>query len=190
MPRETDRAQSAAIVTGRKGRPVVDRRVALLRGINVGTAKRIAMAELRRLVEELGYTDVRTLLNSGNVVFTVPGGSSGDPAARIEKAIEARHGFASRVTLLTGRDVIAAVAENPLASVAKDPSRLLVMACPDPKALARLKALLDRRWTPEAVALGRRVAYLWCAAGLHDSPLWAAAGRALGDSGTARNMAT
>jgi len=44
--------------------------VALLRGINVGKAKRIAMADLRALIEGLGYTDVRTLLNSGNVVFS------------------------------------------------------------------------------------------------------------------------
>ena len=43
--------------------------VALLRGINVGRAKRIAMAELRGLVAELGFTNVRTVLNSGNVVF-------------------------------------------------------------------------------------------------------------------------
>ena len=43
--------------------------VALLRGINVGKAKRVAMADLRGLMEELGYTEVRTLLNSGNVVF-------------------------------------------------------------------------------------------------------------------------
>ena len=43
--------------------------VALLRGINVGKAKRIAMADLRALLEDLGHTDVVTLLNSGNVVF-------------------------------------------------------------------------------------------------------------------------
>jgi len=47
------------------------RQVALLRGINVGRAKRVAMADLRTLVESLGYREVSTLLNSGNVVFTV-----------------------------------------------------------------------------------------------------------------------
>ena len=44
------------------------RHIALIRGINVGRAKRVAMADLRALVEGLGYRDVRTLLNSGNVV--------------------------------------------------------------------------------------------------------------------------
>ncbi|HSD71146.1 MAG TPA: DUF1697 domain-containing protein, partial [Thermoanaerobaculia bacterium] len=42
------------------------RHVALIRGINVGRAKRVAMADLRALVGDLGYGDVRTLLNSGN----------------------------------------------------------------------------------------------------------------------------
>jgi uncharacterized protein (DUF1697 family) len=54
----------------RKENTVAGRFVALLRGINVGTAKRVAMAELRAMVEELGYRAVSTLLNSGNVVFT------------------------------------------------------------------------------------------------------------------------
>ena len=47
--------------------------IALLRGINVGRAKRIAMADLRTLFEELGFTAVCTVLNSGNVVFGSPG---------------------------------------------------------------------------------------------------------------------
>ena len=50
----------------------MSRHVALLRGINVGKAKRIAMADLKTLMERLGYREVRTLLNSGNVVFTAP----------------------------------------------------------------------------------------------------------------------
>ncbi len=56
------------------------RHVALIRGINVGRAKRVAMADLRALVEGLGYRDVRTLLNSGNVVFTVTKKNSDDEA--------------------------------------------------------------------------------------------------------------
>ena len=58
--------------------------VALLRGINVGTAKRIAMADLRGVMTGLGYSDVRTLLNSGNVVFTAPprSGVSGRSASK------------------------------------------------------------------------------------------------------------
>ena len=56
--------------------------IALLRGINVGTAKRVAMADLRRIVEDLGYQDVATLLNSGNVVFRDADGVQGVAGAR------------------------------------------------------------------------------------------------------------
>src|SRR5204863_1567267 len=61
-----------------KGAHMAATHVALLRGINVGTAKRVAMADLRQLMTGLGYSDVRTLLNSGNVVFTAPP-RGGDP---------------------------------------------------------------------------------------------------------------
>src|SRR4029077_17381759 len=92
---------------------VTDRRVALLRGINVGTAKRLAMADLRRVFEDLGYDDVRTLLNSGNVVFTARTAASPDQAARVQKAIADRLGIQSRVVVLTRREIADAVAANP-----------------------------------------------------------------------------
>ena len=102
------------------------RHVALLRGINVGKAKRVAMADLRALVESLGYSDVSTLLNSGNVVFTVPASERTPIGPRLEKAIATKLGVTSRVTVLTAREVADAIAGNPLLDVARDPSRLLV----------------------------------------------------------------
>jgi len=115
--------------------------VALLRGINVGRAKRIAMADLRALVSALGYTEVRTLLNSGNVVFTAPASVRGNPAARIERALATQLNVESRVTVLTARELDAAVARNPLEDVVDDPSRLLVSVLADPKDLAKLRPL-------------------------------------------------
>ena len=56
--------------------------IALIRGINVGTAKRVAMADLRKMLAGLGYSDVRTLLNSGNAVFTTTDSSSAVTAER------------------------------------------------------------------------------------------------------------
>ena len=106
---------------------MTDRRVALLRGINVGRAKRISMGDLRALFAGLGYGDVRTLLNSGNVVFTVTQRNTGDQADRIERAIADRLGVTTRVTVLLGREVAEAIQENPLKRVAADPSRLLFL---------------------------------------------------------------
>jgi uncharacterized protein (DUF1697 family) len=169
---------------------MTDIRIALLRGINVGRAKRVAMADLRALVEKLGYGDVRTLLNSGNVVFSVPRAVRGDPASRIEKAVATRLGVSSRVTVMTAREIAAAVDDNPLRNLADNPSRLLVMVLPDARAGSRLKPLVRESWAPEALAIGKRVAYLWCAHGIIESRLMVAVGRLVGEGGTARNMAT
>jgi uncharacterized protein (DUF1697 family) len=167
-----------------------NRRVALLRGINVGTAKRVAMADLRRLFEELGHADVSTLLNSGNVVYTVSTTPSDNEALRLEAAIATRLGVTTSVTVLTGRELRAAVKANPLTSVASDPSHLLILATRDASAAGRMAPLLKQTWTPEALAVHGRVAYLWCANGIAPSKLWAAANKAIGDAGTARNLTT
>ena len=164
--------------------------IALLRGINVGRAKRIAMADLRALVEGLGYGNVRTLLNSGNVVFTVPSKPKGDIASRIEKAIEAQLGVSSRVTVLTAAELDAIVEENPLLDVADDPSRLLVAVLNDKADRMRLEPLLKQDWTPDALAVGQRVAYLWCAGGILESRLADTINRTLRDATTTRNWAT
>jgi uncharacterized protein (DUF1697 family) len=163
--------------------------VALLRGINVGTAKRVAMAELRDVMTGLGYRDVRTLLNSGNVVFSAPP-RAGDPTKRIEKEIEKQLGVASRVTVLTAAELDVAVRGNSLVKVATHPSRLMVGALATRDDRARLEPLTRRRWGPERLALGERVCYLWCPDGVIDSPLMKEVGRAVGDAITSRNWST
>jgi uncharacterized protein (DUF1697 family) len=169
---------------------VNDSQVALIRGINVGKAKRVAMADLRALVEDLGYGDVKTLLNSGNVVFTAPGVAPGDAAAHIEGALAKRTGVSARVTVLTARELATVIAENPLAEVADNPSRLLVAVLMDKADRRRLEPLAKQDWTPETLALGTRAAYLWCAGGILASRLPEAVSRALGDAVTTRNWAT
>ncbi|HLO00456.1 MAG TPA: DUF1697 domain-containing protein [Pyrinomonadaceae bacterium] len=168
----------------------MSKQVALLRGVNVGTANRVAMADLRVLFEELGFRDVCTLLNSGNIVFSVPNNRRGDLLVRIEKALVAKLGLSSQVTVLSGDEVTAAVRDNPFADVATNPSSLLVVVPKRPSDQVRLRPLLKERWAPEMLALGQRVAYLWCARGLADSPLWTAVDRTLERSGTARNITT
>lgn len=176
--------------------------IALLRGINVGSAKRVAMADLRRLVEDLGYRDVRTLLNSGNVVFSVPdeaggeaagvagGLAAGEAAARIEKALVERLGVSSRVTALTAGELAGVVADNSLAEHADNSSRLFVAFFADAAANAALEPLLAQDWAPEKLAAGERAAYLWCPDGVIASRLSKAVDRALGDAVTTRNWAT
>ena len=147
------------------------------------------MADLRAGMEALGYTDVKTLLNSGNVVFT-SGAAPGKAAASIEKVLACDLGVPARVTVITGEELAAAVAENPLLDIADNHSRLFVAVLANPADLSKLQPLTKETWDPEVLALGPRVAYLWCPAGPLESPLSQAVGRALGDGVTSRNWAT
>ena len=164
--------------------------IALLRGINIGKAKRIAMADLRALFERLGFRDVRTLLNSGNVVFTVPGRAKKDLAQTLEKAIAEELGVTSRVTILAAAELDTIVAKNPLLRVATNPSRLMVSVLASEAHMERLKPLLKRDWGADRMAVGQRVAYLWCPNSILDSELTEAVAKALGDGVTSRNWAT
>jgi uncharacterized protein (DUF1697 family) len=163
--------------------------IALLRGINVGRAKRVAMADLRVLVESLGYGDVRTLLNSGNVIFTAPAAANKDAASRIEQSLPTRLGVSARVIVITAAELAAIVEANPLLEISTDPSRLLVSVLADKADRTRLEPLLKQDWAPDALAVGERAAYAWCAAGMA-SQLAEAIGRVLRDAATTRNWAT
>ncbi|MBI5434983.1 MAG: DUF1697 domain-containing protein [Planctomycetes bacterium] len=164
--------------------------IALLRGINVGRAKRIAMADLRALVEKLGGKNVRTLLNSGNVVFDAADKASAGFGARLERALDAELGVASRVTVLTATELERIVAKNPLASSTRDPSKFLVAFFAAEPERATLAPLLARDWKPDALARGPNALYLWCSKGVLDSAVSIAVNRAFRDAFTARNWAT
>ena len=168
----------------------MNRCVALLRGINVGKAKRLAMADLRRVVESLGYTDVRTLLNSGNVVFDTRDTDLRRVAARIEEAVAAHAGFVSRVIVVDRALLATVVRENDLAARTDNPSRLLVAFVRDAAVLDGLAPLAARDWSPEALHVGTRAAYLWCPEGVVDARVVDASWRVLGEGTTTRNWAT
>ena len=164
--------------------------IALLRGVNVGRAKRIAMAELRSLFVELGHRDVRTLLNSGNVLFKCARPNTGKLALAIQTAIVDKHGFSAPVMVVTAADLAAIVRENPLLHIAVDPARHLVAFVAHPRSLVPLRSLVEEPWAPDALAIGSQAAYLWCAAGVLDSKLSQIFARRAGDTVTTRNWAT
>jgi uncharacterized protein (DUF1697 family) len=166
------------------------RYIALLRGINVGRAKRVAMADLRKLIADLGFDNVRSLLNSGNVVF---GGALVDPAeaaAMIEEALVLKLGVASRVTVLPQAELAAIVEDNTLVSLASDPARLVVFIAGADASRQLVAPLVQEGWAPEALALGRHAAYAWCPAGVLASRVAASLNKLLGDQTTARNWST
>jgi|SRR5688572_9846205 len=164
------------------------RYVALFRGINVGKAKRIAMADLRTLLAKLGYTDVGTLLNSGNAVFTTRAAGADRVATRIRSEVARQLGVDALVIVKSAQDV-AAIIEGNVLTAASDPSRLLVAMTQLAAPLARLRPLAKLTWGSEQVHVGEHAAYLWCANGILESK---AAEALLGGlpEGTTRNWAT
>ena len=166
------------------------RYVALFRGINVGKAKRIAMADLRQLLQTLGYTGVHTLLNSGNAVFDAPKETAVRHAQRIQAAVTAELGVDAFVIVKSAQDIGEAVAGNPLQDIANEPSRLLVVLTQDVKSLQSLQALAEKDWGAETLRLGTHAAYLWCGNGILESKIAVRLLKDLSDSGTTRNWAT
>jgi uncharacterized protein (DUF1697 family) len=148
------------------------------------------MADLRALVGQLGYRGVRTVLNSGNVVFDGPRASAARVAGQLEAALARHLGVPVTVVVLTAQELADAIAANPLVKVASNPSRLVLAVPSSPKDMVRMRPLLEKDWTPEALAAGPRAAYFWCPSGFIDSPVAEAVRRAFGDSVTMRNWAT
>lgn len=166
------------------------RYVALFRGINVGKAKRIAMADLRTLLGMLGYADVATLLNSGNAVFTANAEPAAAHATRIREAVHTKLGVDALVIVKSDKEIAVFLADNALVKVATDESRLLVALTNDPKGLGAVKALAGERWDAERIHIGRHAAYVWCANGILESKAAAALLKNLEDTGTTRNWGT
>ena len=162
------------------------RYVALLRAINLGARNRVKMAELRALLEALGYGDVRTHGQTGNVALT-----AAEAPAALAEALEgaiARELGAGCAVVVRSRDELAAVVErNPLAAVATDPrfhQVTFLPAEPDPEAV---RSLLATDVAPEVVAVDGREIHAWHPDGIGRSRLAGLLLRGAGRTGTARN---
>ena len=165
--------------------------IALLRGVNVGKAKRVPMAELRRLLEGLGCTDVRTLLNSGNAVFCAPvARTPAKIAAELAHELRAQLGVDVPVIVERASDLDVIVRGNSLSFGDADHSRLLVAFTADARALATLDAIRPLLAKGEQLAIGAKAAYLLCANGILDSRAGEALLGKAGRGATTRNWAT
>ncbi|OGU24473.1 MAG: hypothetical protein A2580_11355 [Hydrogenophilales bacterium RIFOXYD1_FULL_62_11] len=164
--------------------------VALLRGVNVGKAKRVPMAELRALLGELGYTNVATLLNSGNAVFRATKGTPVKHATEIASAIASKLKVEVPVIVKSAKELATIVSENALAQRAQDHSRLLIVFVQDPKLLPGLAAIEPLVAPSEQFLVGKSAAYLHCATGILESKAGEALLGKAGKAATTRNWAT
>jgi uncharacterized protein (DUF1697 family) len=166
------------------------RLVALLRGINLAGRRRVAMADLRALLEDLGYEDVRTHLQSGNAVL-----STGDRPTAVAEAIGAgmadRFGMEVRVVVRTAAQMAAIVAADRLGDVADDPAKRMVIFLPARPSRQAVRAIEGMDLGDERVEVAGGEVYAWCPGGIGRSPLMAAlSDPTLTPGGTARNWRT
>jgi uncharacterized protein (DUF1697 family) len=165
--------------------------VALLRGINLGARHRVAMADLRGLLDGLGYGDVRTHLQSGNAVFTAPTRSGGTVRGEVEAALADRYDFPVPVVVRTGQQLAKVVDADPFGDVATDHARYLVQFADRSIPSGVVGDLDPAALAPERLVVSGREAYLWLPDGLQRSPLATAVDKRLaGLTVTMRNWRT
>lgn len=164
----------------------------LLRAINLLGYNRVAMADLREFLTGLGFTEPRTLLQSGNVVFRSRARSAARLERQLEREAEKSLGVKTDFMVRTVEEWKEVIAGNPFpAAAASDPSHLLVTFLKDAPKAGALDALRSAMRGPEQVEVEGRHAYIVYPEGIARSKLTTALlERKLGTRGTARNWNT
>jgi uncharacterized protein (DUF1697 family) len=168
------------------------RYLGLLRAINLAGHNKVGMADLRQLLEGLGFADVRSVLQSGNLIFE----SKGAPSSRLESLLEdaaASHlGLETDFFVRTAEEWARMVADNPFPGESRrDPAHLVVMLLKDVPGQDRFEALREAITGREVVRPGGRQAYIVYPDGIGRSKLTAALiEKKLGTRGTGRNWNT
>ena len=164
--------------------------IVLLRGINLGSANRIAMPALREALAQAGFADVRTYLQSGNVVLASELDADAVAVACTELIAE-RFGLRIAVVVRSRDELAAVVARDPLGEVATEPKRYQVSFLnrePEPGVVTTLESC--RAGNERVTAIGREI-YAWHPDGVARSKLSTAlSGKSLGTAATARNWTT
>jgi uncharacterized protein (DUF1697 family) len=165
--------------------------VALLRAVNVGGTGLIKMADLKAVCEDLGFSEVKTLLQSGNVVFKAKG-SDKSVAKKLGDAIEKSHGFRPAIVVRTGDEIADAMKRNPFKAEEKsDPAHLVVVFAADTPTSGAKERIAAVKVATERLHLSGRELHAYYASGQGTSKVTnAVLERALGVPATARNWNT
>lgn len=168
--------------------------IALIRGINVGRNKRVAMADLRALLADLGYADVRTLLQSGNAVFSAPG-SAAAVATAVQDAMSEHLKVTARVLVRSPAQLGKAIEADPFGERATEGSKHFLGFVDRAPAKGTVDAVpqlaADADTAPDAARFTAGNLYLWCPNGISKSTLWQVNwDKVLGTAVTLRNWNT
>ena len=165
--------------------------LALLRGINVGGKNKLPMPTLVQLFEELGCENVRTLIQSGNVVFDARAGLIRSLAAKVSSRIEQDLGLSVPVQLRSAAELLEALRVHPLAGAGVDENTLHVGFLAERPTAARVRKLDPDRSPGDRFRVVGREIYLCCPNGMARTKLTNATFDAqLGTVSTFRNWRT
>lgn len=173
-----------------KGFTKMTRTIALLRGINVGGRNKLPMADLKAHCSKLGATDIESYIQSGNVVFSIPEIDPITFSNDLSKAIEASHGFAPAILVITARDLEKAIRHCPFPKDDISEKILHFYFLSDTPAELDANKLDDLKVSSEQWALKGKVFYLYAPDGFGRSKLAAKAETILGVRATVRNWRT
>jgi uncharacterized protein (DUF1697 family) len=148
------------------GSKAADVYVALLRGINVGGKNKLPAKDLVAMFDEAGGRDVRTYIQSGNVIFRATEACASRLPSEIAKAILARFGFRVPVVMRTAGELRAVAEGNPFVRSGADPEALHVVFLADRPHPGKVAALDPRRSPPDEFEVRGREIFLRCPSGV------------------------
>jgi uncharacterized protein (DUF1697 family) len=147
--------------------------VTMLRGVNVGGNKKIKMEKLRSSLEALGFEQVKTYIQSGNVVFKAAKTSPTTLSRKIEDCIQSDFGFSASVLLRTADEIEAAISNNPfLKQPGIDPDKFHVAFLAEAPAASALKKLAELTLAPDLSRCRGKEVYFYFPNGVSGSSLW------------------
>jgi uncharacterized protein (DUF1697 family) len=182
-------AHHSARVTSSGAHSVTTTWVALLRGINVGRNKRIAMRDLRDVLQTLGYADVRTHLQSGNAIFSIPRRKPDAIEQEVSSRIKQAFGMEVAVMVRSAAELAGVVEANPFVARGANASELHATFLSAPPSPAKIATVDAAAGAPDEFAIGTRVIYVRLPNGVIGSrlPNWE---RVFGVRATTRNWNT
>ena len=164
--------------------------IALFRGINVGGNNMLPMKQLAVLLEKNGCCDVKTYIQSGNVIFKSSLSDARRVERRLQDAVAEKHGFEPRVIALTLKELEKAAAANPFPGASEDPKSVHLFFLATAPEKADTKGLDGLRKGKERFELKGKVFYLFTPEGFGKSKLAERTEKLLGVPATARNWRT
>ncbi|WP_428120364.1 DUF1697 domain-containing protein [Candidatus Poriferisodalis sp.] len=168
-----------------------ERYLVMPRGINVGTRNRVPMAQLRSVLVDMGYHDVATVLQSGNVILTAESAVADEVAAAVQQLLSEEFDVNVPCVARTADQIRAVLDRNPLREAVTDNSRYLVSFLSEEPGVAAAAALLEEDHNPEALAIAGTEAFVWTPEGVKAMTLsYAYLEKRLGIVVTARNWNT